>query len=178
MNRPAMDQLRDFWKPLIGRMAWGVGRGHGSAFHIEFGEPHLVVREPIAPAQAATAKTRRLLQRRSVHVQGDWTFWVNYADWVLRTREGVVTSADDPSSPLNQCLRDLEGQKLMSIAAGARPHSCVVTFDLGAILELWPAADMQDDQWSLHVWNGPVASFRHDGRLAVENARPSGEPGA
>lgn len=168
----AMEQVRELWHPLIGRIAWGVDRGHGSAFHMEFGAPHLVVREPVKPKHATSAKTQRLLQRRSVNVQGDWSFWVMYADWSLHTRDGVIDCTISPGSPADEALRDLEGQKLLSIEAGEKPNSCVLTFDLGAVLEIWPSAEMLDDLWSLQAWNGRIASLQHDGSLAFEDAKP------
>jgi hypothetical protein len=165
-----MQNVSDLVQPLIGQIAWGVGRGHGSFLRMEFGAPHLVVREPVVPRQAVSAKAQRILLRRQVHLQGDWTFWVNYADWELRTRDGVVDSANDHGSPADERLRELEGQKLTSIEAGTKANSCVLRFDLGAVLAIWPSAEMQEDQWSLHAWQGPVASFGADGRISLENA--------
>lgn len=170
-----MDQIQDLLKSLIGRIAWGVDRGHGSVFHMEFGAPHLVVREPITPSPGGSAKVRRGLLRRRVHVQGDWSFWVNYGDWTLRTADGVLDSTNDPGSPLDDCLRDLEGQKLLSLEAGQKPNACVLTFDLGAVLEIWPSTEIQDDQWSLHTWNGRIASFQHDGSVVFEDSKPRGD---
>jgi hypothetical protein len=174
-NGRAMEQVRKLWQPLTGRIAWGVGRGHGSTFHMEFGTPHLIVREPVTPKHATTARAQRLLQRRSVNVQGDWTFWIMYGDWRLRTRDGELDSTISPGSPADEALRDLEGQKLLSIGTGAKPSSSVLTFDLGAVLDIWPSAEMQDAQWSLHAWNGRVVSFKHDGSLAFEDAKPRGD---
>jgi hypothetical protein len=34
---------------------------------------------------------------------------------------------------------------------------------------------MQGEQWSLRVWNGPVASYGHDGSLTREQAKPQGD---
>lgn len=171
----AMEQVRELWQPLIGRIAWGVGRGHGSVFHMEFGEPHLVVREPITPKHAKAAKVQHVLQQRRVYVQGDWSFWVMYGDWVLRTGDGVLDCTISPGSPKDEYLRDLEGQKILTIEPGVKPNSCVLKFDLGAVLEIWPSADIQDDQWSLHAWNGRVANFQHDGILAFEIVNSRGD---
>ena|SRR5579872_5981249 len=166
-----MDRVRDLLKSLIGGIAWGVARGHGSVFHMEFGAPHLVVREPVAPKQARTAEATRALQRRSVYVRGDWSFWVDYGDWSLRTRGGEIDCTISAGSPADACLRDLEGQKLLSVGPGTKANSSILTFDLGAVLAIWPSAEIQDSQWSLHAWNGRIATFRHDGSLAFENAK-------
>lgn len=169
-----IEQVRQLWRPLIGRIAWGVERGHGSVFHMEFGEPHLVVREPVTPKHATSARSQRVLRRRRAHVEGDWSFWIKYGDWVLRTRDGALDSSVSPGSPADECLLDIEGQKLLFIEAGEKPNSCVLTFDLDAVLEIWPSAEIQDDLWTLHARKGRIASFRHDGSLAFENVEPRG----
>jgi hypothetical protein len=43
---------------------------------MEFGAPHLVVREPITPSLDSSDRVKRILRRRRVDVTGDWHFWV------------------------------------------------------------------------------------------------------
>jgi hypothetical protein len=164
-----MQNVKELWKPVIGRMAWGIERGHGSVLKIEFGLPHLCAREPMS--SCGSEKIRRHLARRSVYVQGDWNFWVLYGNWKLLTSNGNLDSEAAPGSPLDECLTDLDGQRLVSIEAGKRPHSCVLRFDFGAVLEIWPSAEIADDQWTLHVWNGDIAAYGHDGGLTFSKAQ-------
>jgi hypothetical protein len=163
-----MQQPADILRPLVGRIAWGVERGAGSAFHLEFGEPHLVIREPVTPRHARSTKAQRALQRRRVYVVGDWSLWVEYGDWTLHTNEGALDSTVSPGAEADQVLRDLDGQKLLTVAPGQRAHACVLTFDLGAVLEIWPSTELKDDLLSLHAWNGRIVSYAHDGTVAVE----------
>lgn len=167
-----MDRLLDLWRPLIGQMAWGIGRGHGSVFHVEFGAPHIIVREPIVPVHSTGAKAQRLLRQRHVRVTGDCSFWVMYGDWNLRTHDGALDSTMSPGSLADDCLRDLEGQKFLSIGPGTKANSCLLTFDLGAALEIWPSGEMRDDQWHLAFWNGPTINFGYDGGLTSEDSPP------
>ena len=44
------------------------------------------------------------------------------------------------------------------------------TFDLGASLEMWPSAEIPDDQWSLYSWGGDIVTCRADGTLVFEKA--------
>ncbi len=101
---------------------------------------------------------------------GDWHFWVQYGDWKISTAEGILTSDDRPGSELDECLRDLDGQRLVSVRFGSRKGSCAFDFDLGAALEIWPSEEISDDQWSLHSWNGDIVSCRNDGVLVFEKA--------
>lgn len=169
-----MERVKESWQPLIGRLVWCVRRGHGSFLTMEFGRPHLAVREPIV-SSSSFEKVRRNLARRGVDVQGDWHFWVQYGDWRLRTSGGTLDSRNEPGATLDECLRDLNGQRLSSVERGASPNSCTWTFDLGAILDVWPSAEIDDDQWSLHRWNGQIAAYGRDGRLTFESARVRGD---
>jgi hypothetical protein len=169
-----MKQISEVFMPLIGRPVWNVRRGHGSSLTLESGEPHLSVREPIASA-SSSAKVQSILRRRRVFVVGDWHFLVLYGEWELSTVSGVLGSRTCPGSPNDECLADLDGQKLLSVGHGRLPSALVLTFDLGAKLEIWPSAEIPDDQWSLHGWDGNIAACQSDGTLVFEKAAPDKE---
>jgi hypothetical protein len=59
-------QISDLLKPLLGQLAWNVSGGVGSMLTLEFGAPHITVREPIVPRAARSERARRLLRRRHV----------------------------------------------------------------------------------------------------------------
>jgi len=162
-----MDQVFDLWSPLIGRLAWGVRRGHGSFVTMEFGLPHLVVREPME-SRSRFSKVQRLLKRRAVYVEGDWHFSIVYGDWKLTTVNGVLSSEDGPNSALDEVLHDLDGQRLISLERGDRPASYVWKFDLGGILEISPSVDIPDDLWTLHRFNKDIIACGPDGWLTSE----------
>jgi hypothetical protein len=103
-----------------------------------------------------------------VFVSGDWHFWIQYADWKLTTAGGVLNSNDPPGSSLDECLSDLEGQKLLSVDLEQTTNSWSFNFDLCGFLKLSPSVEIPDDLWSLYVWNGDVISCQHDGELVVE----------
>jgi hypothetical protein len=165
-----MEGVENLFGPLAGLLVWGVRRGHGSFLIMELGMPHLSIREPIAPRHARSPQVRRDLQRRKIHIAGDWHLWVRYGQWELSTAHGVLDSTSPVGSIGDECLADLDGQRLRSVAPGRLPRSCAFAFDLGGLLEVWPSTRIPDDQWSLHGRDGSVAAFQSDGSLVVDNA--------
>ncbi len=106
---------------------------------------------------------------------GDWHLWVQYGDWTLSTFGGSLTSEDAPGSPSDECLRDLDGQRFVSVDRGETKGSCAFRFDLGGVLEIRPSTEMPDDQWSLHIWKSEIVSYTSDGRLVFDKPAPDDE---
>lgn len=151
--------------PLFGQYVWAVKRGVGTFLTMEFGVPHLTVREPITPKKAIAAPSRRALLRRRAFVVGDWHFWIQHANWQLQTAHGTLLSRADAGSKEDECLMDLDGQKLLSAEVAAN-NSWTLKFDLGATLAISSAHYKADELWSLHAWNGPVTVCGRDGSLS------------
>jgi hypothetical protein len=166
----AMETIKRFFIRFIGEIVWQVHRGHGSFLTMEFGLSHLSVREPVAVSSGTSPRVMHNLKRRSVVIVGDWHFWVQYGDWKLATAWGTLTNYDPPGTPLDECLRDLDGQRLASVGSGSMVGSCEFGFDLGATLQIWPSTEIPDDQWSVYGWNGDIVTCRHDGELVFEKA--------
>ena len=168
-----MEQAGDLWKPLIGQLVWSVHRGMGTFLTMEFGSPHLSVREPVSVTLDHTARVLRNLRRRRVYIVGDWHFWVQYSDWKLSTAGAILEHRSPIGSPLDECLNDLDGQRLLSVEAGSGTNSWVFKFDCGGVLETWPSTEIPDTQWSLHSWNGDIAAYQSDGALIFEKIEAS-----
>ena len=166
-------QARNLFRPLLGQLAWQVRGGYGSFLTLEFGAPHLAVRDPITPKHARSKKIKRALQRRRVHIYGDWHLWIQYCAWKITVTGGSLDSETIGTSSPEDCLVDLEGQRLTSVESGSLPNSWQFQFDLGGVLELWPSPTYEphDNLWSIHPWNGDIASLQADGTLTVEKAR-------
>ena len=64
-----------------------------------------------AASPGASERVQRNLKRRRVSPTGDWHFWVQYADWVMSTSDGVVHSSDSFDTTSQECFNDLDGQK-------------------------------------------------------------------
>lgn len=144
----------DSFRPLYQQMVWSVrrdvGREVGSSLQLEFGSPHLEIRQPINASPGASPKVRRLLARRRVWVVGDWHLWVMNARWEIRTTDGTANWEDADHARIDAALHELDGQILSSCLAGPTPASCVLNFDLGAALHIWLDPSIDGDQWSLH----------------------------
>jgi hypothetical protein len=162
------DQVHKALVALVGQLVWNVHRGVGTFLTMEFGEPHLSVREPKQPRSATSANAQRVLMRRRIYVTGDWHFWVKYGHWKLSSSRGSLEETTPSGPELDGCLDDLDGQRVIGIAIGPIPHSCILRFDLGAELEICPSKDATDDQWSLHNWNGKIIAYRNDGVIVFE----------
>ena len=57
-----ISQIERSFSKLDGMPCWGVSRGFGSFFVLEFGEPRLVVREPMLPMAGASRRVKQLLE--------------------------------------------------------------------------------------------------------------------
>lgn len=164
-------QVQDLFRPLLGQLVWNVRGGYGSFLTLEFGKPHLSVREPMEPNPEGDARVRRALRRRRVSILGDWHLFIQYCDWRISVAGGSLDSQSIGSFP-DECLADLDGQRLVSLESGSLPNSWKFQFDLGGVLELWPstAYAATDDLWHLRSWNGDIAALQGDGAIVFEHA--------
>jgi hypothetical protein len=157
-----MTTLQDLWRPLVSQLTWSVRRGVGSFLTMEFGEPHLSIREPIPPQFQSSTRVQRNLRRRRVFIVGDCHFWVQYGAWKLSTATGVLDSQSPIGSPLEECLNDLDGQRLVSMRLDPAGEAWTLEFDQEGLLEIKKSEGNDEPQWSLHQWNGDVAESRRD----------------
>jgi hypothetical protein len=110
----------------------------------------------------------------AVFVVGDWHLFIQYCDCKISVSGNSLDSQNASSSP-DECLLDLDGQRLVSVGNGSSANSWKFQFDLGGILEVWPSATYEpsDDMWSLSAWNGDIAAMRSDGAAVFEKSTPS-----
>lgn len=169
-------KLEDAFLPMMGKLVWSVRKGYGTFLTMEFGSPHLTIREPIAASLDASLKVRRNLAKRRVSIVGDWHFWIQYAQWEIVQRASSVRSQDVEVERLEEALRELDGQILVSATPGAALNSCVLKFDLGASLYIWPSPymwpspEIHDEQWSIFAIGGNVTSCDMEGNVIVASA--------
>lgn len=161
-----MQSPRESFDPLLGKLVWSVRRGVGTFLTMEFGEPHLRVREPIEPRESTEPRVVRRLKSRVVHIEGDWHLWIQHAGWKLTTAHGRLDSDDDIGKSADTALADLDGQKLVSAVASSNGKRWHLKFDLGGELEIWPApyeAQESDELWGLYSWEGKIVICRQNG---------------
>jgi hypothetical protein len=144
---------------------------------LEFGAPHLSVREPIVSRAATSERVRRNLRRRQISVVGDWHLWIQYCDWKISVADGSADSENFDWRQPDECLRDLDGQRLLGVGGGSSPNSWTFEFELGDVLELWPSTEYEatDDLWRLYSWDDTqnlrfIVSMRNDETVYFEDA--------
>ena len=159
---------------ILGKPCWDVKPGHGSFLTLEFGEPHLEVREPIAARRAVSAKARKLLARRQVKVHGEWHLWIYCCDWEVRCKGKRV---GDSSTRLGsrRAATFPNGQKLIQFSIQPRKVQSIFVFDLGATLKTFPY-NKTSEQWLVFEPSQKVLVLRADGRYKhVRSDRPDDE---
>ena len=153
-------QIEKSFKPLRDLPCWGVKRGYGTFLTLEFGEPRLVIREPIASA-SGTVKVRRMLARRLAYVAGEWHLWIYQCMWAVYNG---ATCVGDWSSPrrIDKAAQFLNGQKLSGVDVSTRGSKTRFSFDLGAVLLTQPY-NRTAEQWLLYEPNGNVLILKAGG---------------
>src|SRR5436305_1318277 len=88
--------LRRAFVPLIGLPAWFVHQGYGSFLTLEFGAPHLRVREPRAARGNVSEKVKKLFLKRRVSVKGEWHLWIYCCQWRVSDDGQEIAWSDSP----------------------------------------------------------------------------------
>ena len=169
----AMKQFRASFAKLIDKPCWGVKPGWGSFLTIEFGKPHLVVREP----RDSTSKSKRVraaFARRAVRIRGEWHLWLYCCYWAVLDQTGRVMGDATSKRSIVRAAGFLDGQALVDAAFVERGVRTTLKFDLGATLITRPY-DRSSEQWLLYEPNGKVFSLRADKRYAYGRGDSSPE---
>jgi hypothetical protein len=168
---PIFDQI---FTQIYGKPAWRVSPGWGSFLTLEFGEPHLEIREPVVARKEASQRVRQALAKRQVFIHGDWHLWINCWDWkVFSNRKLVGQSTLAPT--IRKAAELLDGQVLINFSLRPKPVRCRFEFDLGGRLETYPY-DRKSVQWLLYDSRShTVLTLRAD---RVYSYGPSNRPAA
>jgi len=113
---PIFEQV---FKKLYGRPCWGVEYWDYFGLVFEFGDPHLVIREPTAARPKASHHIREVLARRGVTVRGQWHLWIWMCNWEV-FQKGKRIGSDRARSKLQSIIHSLDGQKLTRFSIRSR----------------------------------------------------------
>lgn len=158
------------FRMLYGKPCWNTRSGYGSFITLEFGEPHVVVREP-RKSTAKSNKVGNLFARRSVAIRGDWHFWIYCCNWYVYSRGKLVGDSSSVQA-IQKAITFLDGQALVGASFGFRGCRSVFEFDLGARLTTTPF-DTESEQWMLYEPSGKVLTLRAD---RMFNHQPGNTP--
>jgi hypothetical protein len=159
---PTAKVFETIFKGIYGKPCWNVKPGHGSFLTLEFGQPHLEVREPTLASTGASPRVRKVLTRRNVFVHGEWHLWIYCCDWEVLTK-GKGTGDSSTKSRIRLAADVLSGQRLIRFSFDPKKVRCVFQFDLGATLRTVPY-DEDSEQWSLYTPKHMVLTLRADHR--------------
>ena len=152
------------FSPLIGLPCWGGKKGQGSMFTLEFGEPHLLVREPIVSASDSAA-IRARMARRNVNLIGTWTLSIESCCWQVLSHEEAMANEGSGDEKIISAVRELDGQKLVGVALDTLQHKTNFYFDLGGTLTSSPYEN--ETQWLLYMPEHRVLIYRADGCFSL-----------
>jgi hypothetical protein len=150
------------FREIYGKPCWNVRPGYGSFFTLEFGRPHLDVREPLVANKDASRKVRRLLARRNVFVHGEWHLRIDCCAWEVLSNGRHVGNGSTKLS-MRRAADLLDGQKLIQFSFFPQKVRCQFEFDLGATLRTVPL-DRKGEQWVLHTPGQRALTLRADRR--------------
>ncbi len=164
-----MSQLDRSFGRLRDLPCWGVKRGFGSFLTFEFGEPRLVIREPIGAGLAMSSAGRRVIRRRTAYARGEWHLWIYCCHWGVFEGERLVGDCSS-NRRIDRAAGFLNGQKVESLTISPKGMRCAFQFDLGGRLETRPF-DRKSEQWMLYEPSGRVLAVRADRTMSYVGAK-------
>jgi hypothetical protein len=166
-------EYKKYLEPLIGLYIWGVRTVTGSILNAELGDPHLMVREPII--NGYDIKQGRAANNRRVNPAGLWHLSFGGSDWRIATVNGMVNSFSYNKNDKDhiELLRDLSGQKLLSVEFDSDAEELKMQFDLGGILTATFGADDDTlfdlfDRFDKHIFSCEKSAMNDDGGFKGE----------
>ena len=158
----------EFLADIYGEYCWNFRKGFGTFLLLDFGQPYLVIREPIRVNRAGSDRRPNSLANRHVTALGEWQLWVQCSGWRLTCAEGSV-SWDGPSGDLDSAMKSISGQKLVGVTLDRAIESTVMTFDLGGEIIVPFKADQDDGEecWDISRKDGARLSCDDRGVLSA-----------
>lgn len=153
-----MHTIEDVFAPLIGLPAWRVTAGVGSFLTMEFGNPHLEIREPI-----------KSLKNRGVYPKGEWHFWIYCCDWKAYIGNGQYVTSEEDRASLQKVASFFDGQILLSAKLDTESVKCTFSFDLGGVIELTPYLDGEANEMWLLYHSPDVWTCTNEGEITRGN---------
>src|SRR5215467_2903202 len=152
--------LEKVFRELYGEPCWNVKPGYGSFLTLEFGKPHLEIREPTAASKDSSPRVRRLLARRNIFVHGEWHLWIADCAWEVLAN-GKHAANGTTRRSMQRAARLLHGLKLIQFSFIPKTVQCVFEFDLATTLRTVPY-DRKGEQWRLFTPSRKVLTLRAD----------------
>jgi hypothetical protein len=166
ITHAGLDVVAEHFRPVIGRPAWQVRRGHGSFLTLEFGEPTLTVHDP-QPRKTRADQLGPL--RRLAVVHGEWHLWIYSCIWKVFQDDRLFAHSEASDAEIADAIVVLDGQILQAVSLVENTAQTIFPFDLGGRLTTEPYGDdSKDEQWFLYEPGNIALAVRADARYSVE----------
>jgi len=160
MSFDPADPIGSVFAGVVGKRAWLVRKGYGSFLTMEFGEPHLEVREPIPGSLA------RGLRRPSVTVRGDWHLWVYCCEWTITEGGAQLAHSESDDREIERVAHLLNGLTLLAVDVD--PVTAKARFRFELETELTTATiGPEYECWMLYAPDGRVFALRGDASYSI-----------
>jgi hypothetical protein len=162
------DPLQRAFEPLIGLPVWFVHKGYGSFLTMEFGSPHLKVREPRMVSSEASEMVQKLFARRRVTPCGEWHLWIYCCNWRIIADGHELAWSESSDQESIAAAYNIDSRLFIGIQIDSSKGTSVFEFEGNTVLQTWPyGKDSSDEQWNLFFWkSGDVFSYRADGHYS------------
>ena len=157
-------KLKELLQQVVGELVWAAKRGHGTFITMEFGSPHMVVREPIK-STSTMPRVVRHLARRHVSILGEFSLFVQDSRWSISTRDQTV-GLDTSETAVREMLLDLDGQRVSAVSFAEADTT--LEFDLGTTVRLGKSifpTEPKSILWSFGRFGTPGLSLLNDGSM-------------
>jgi hypothetical protein len=168
-----MNTVERLFAPIIGQIVWSTKRGHGSFLTLEFGNPHLAVREPIK-TKLLLGRPKAALERRHVICSGQWGLWITYSNWKV-SAEGTTCEHQDEPDRVDKVLQAIDGQRLLAVKFAIQTKTLTIQFDRAGSIHTWPPENTDeraDELWALiNNEKGVINTCLSSGRLEISKSQ-------
>ena len=160
MSFDPADPIGSAFADVVGKRAWLVRKGYGSFLTMEFGEPHLEVREPIPGSLA------RGLRRPSVTVRGDWHLWIYCCEWAITENGAQLAHSESEDREIERAAHLLNGLTLRGVDVDQATAKVRFRFELETELATAPMGP-EYECWMFSAPDGQVFTLRGDATYSI-----------
>lgn len=146
-TKQSANRAIEIFSRIYGQHVWSVRCEDHGVLRLDFGAPHLLIRDPVAlPLKSRDA---RPFIRRIALPTGHWHMFVEGGLW--RVEAGGFACARGDETPECRAFAHLDGQKLISVAYTRAADEWQFDFDLGGRLSIKPQPPAPEplSQWIL-----------------------------
>ncbi|MDY7010679.1 MAG: hypothetical protein SVV80_07995 [Planctomycetota bacterium] len=158
-----MNVIDRTFQQLYGQLCWGVHYDRQLNLSMNFGDPHLKIRE-LDRAKSKSVLLGLYDSRRLITVRGRWWLWIYCSYWKISYKGKLVVTGASSIRRILQAAEELKGQKLVQVDVNKDTGATRFVFDLGGVLDVRRfERNSKDEIWILYKPNGYVLSVSGNG---------------